>query len=342
MHIWKFILFAMFIMITISCSHTSVNNVIYYHAPDGIDNNHFLLNILRNSVRYVETSDVMRSNIYFIKSYKEAHKELKEIKWTGKKIFGLENSYMLSSKKNLALLLKGTSNIIPKTFVLPEEREDFIKYYLENSQGMNKNIYLEKGEGHRQTEIIMHDNVNHILNERKYRVVQEYMNNPKLYNDYKYNIRLYLFLVSDHGRLCGYLSNDGIISYTKNPYKYSTSHDDSICSFYSSVEHYNNGFPITVGQLKTVNLKRIRMKVKRMVEKIIYNKYSNHNMHCELFGVDFFETSDDDIYIIEVNKGPGMEPFNDVDKSMRLSVYNSCLDIVDFVKPDEKNMVRIL
>jgi hypothetical protein len=309
----------------------------YYHCSQP-DNNTFYRTILKNNKNY-QQSTKQDCDLHLLCKYKKTQAELKNYNQQGKVVFGIYNGHHLTLKKQLWKTLYAhygdlATRIAPKSYVLPEDKVLFDTEY-------NGEIYIVKGEKHRQEALELATDYKKIIRS-KYDLVQKYLTNPYLFNGLKFNVRIYLLLkitqfnkLKAQNSLKAYVYNDGIISYTKNKYKTSLIPEENICSYYDSKQHYDTGLPITAKQLEThipaqykIIFKNIKYKTQLMV-KAVKNKITGipNNTTCEIFGVDFFVDTNLDVFIMEVNKGPGMIPHNKVDKKLRTELYTNITDL---------------
>ena len=104
---------------------------------------------------------------------------------------------------------------------------------------------MMKSEQQRQKGLKLSNKYNEIVKskDKGYKVVQEYIENPLTFNNYKINFRIYLLVVcndkKDKKDKEGYVYNDGIISYSKNKILTSNVNFDSgVASFYTSKDLY--------------------------------------------------------------------------------------------------------
>ncbi|NIO45188.1 MAG: hypothetical protein GTN36_06600, partial [Candidatus Aenigmarchaeota archaeon] len=140
----------------------------------------------------------------------------------------------------------------------------------------------------------------------------------------------------------GYVFNDGIISYSKSKYN-KIDFDSSVSSFYTSKKLYDAGYPIILSQLvKEMNYinwnslrnlfdEKIKLLLNSTKRKLCSSSLKYNNKTFQIFGVDFVVTNSMDTRILEVNVGPGMEPYCDIDKKMRIKLHQDMLLIVGVV-----------
>lgn len=240
---------------------------------------------------------------------------------------------------------KQASTIMPNSYLMTHDINKF-------KQDYNNNYYILKSEQQRQKGLKITNNYNEILNckKKKYVVVQEYLNNPFTFHNYKVNFRIYLLIISDNNYKNAYVYDDGIISYAKNKMNSHTNKENGISSFYSSKKLYNNGFPITLKNMMLKNknihwnhiMKLFSHKIKKLLKACLpvmcEHKFNYNNTSFQLFGVDLFLNNNfNDAKILEVNIGPGMTPYKNEDKKMRTSLHIDIMKLLKIIKSDNSN-----
>ena len=103
---------------------------------------------------------------------------------------------------------------------------------------------------------------------------------------------------------------------------------------------YDQGYPITFKELQnkisdinwTIINNKFHQKIKLLLDaalpKICANKLKFNNTSFQLFGVDFIVTNEYETRILEVNIGPGMEPYSHSDKSLRYKLHTDMLSVI--------------
>lgn len=240
--------------------------------------------------------------------------------------------------------------IMPPTYIFPQDTEIFFKRFNKN------NTYILKNEKQRQNGLKITKNKNEIVNHHKlgYCIVQQYLGNSLKYNEKKINLRIYLLHVVGKHNTNAYIYDDGIVSYTLNPESNIISFSNGVSSFYNSKEAYNKGYPITINTLKpklpNANWSLIFNKIKLIAQDVItasknqlgnYNhKYNNTSY--QLFGMDFYVSDKYDVKLLEINIGPGMTPYNDIDKDMRIKLHENILHIIGMIdNTPNQSMIKL-
>jgi hypothetical protein len=240
------------------------------------------------------------------------------------------------------------SQIMPRSYIFPQDNDIFISEY------MNNKYYMLKNEQQRQKGLKLSNNFNEIINshKQKYKIVQEFIDKPFTYKTKKVNFRIYLLITCDNDKKESYVYDDGIISYSKKSYN-DINFDTSVASFYTSKKMYDSGEPILLSELiiqrQNVDWNKIKqqfndkitMLLKAAYPKLCNIKLNNNNRTFQLFGIDFLVYTDDnkqtDTRILEVNIGPGMDSYCSRDNVMRTKLFNDVLQIVGINKNNEKN-----
>lgn len=245
-----------------------------------------------------------------------------------------------------------SSTIMPNSFIFPKDVNIFNKSYSKHK------MYMMKSEQQRQLGLKLSNNYNEIINSQTngFKIVQEYINNPLTFNDYKINFRIYLLIVCNGNKTKkGYIYEDGIISYSKGKHSESNiTFDSGVASFYTSKDLYNIGYPITFNELK-IKMKNINWNniMSNFINQItmVLNASSNqlcmrtqpyNNKSFQIFGIDYLVTNNLNTFILEINTGPGMTPFCNRDKQMRIKLYDDMLSIVGIIpKQNTNNFMKI-
>ena len=273
----------------------------------------------------------------------------------------LHNNHLISSKQMLWTTLvnyygrEHTSTIVPPSYLMLNDENEFKKSYKPNK------TYILKSEKQRQEGLRITNNFKEIINCRKspnnYVIVQEYLKNSFTYNNYRVNFRIYMIIVSDPNNKNAYMFDDGIISYPKEKINSNVNHKNGIASFYSSKELYDDNYPITLKRLQYETSKygvqwtrimklfmvKLQELLKASLSKMGNYKYRYPVKSFQLFGVDFFlDKTTFDAKILEVNMGPGMTPYREEDKIMRLKLHNNILKLITTNNIDDTGFTKVV
>jgi len=280
-------------------------------------------------------------------------KEFDKIKTTHPKqmISFLPRNAVLGSKlyiwKNLVKHYgrKFASKIMPTSYILPND----VKELKDNFK--NGKYYVMKSEAQRQKGLKLTKNLDEILKSKElgFKIIQEYINNPMTHDGYKVNFRVYLLVTCDSSnRHHAHVYDDGIISYSKSKYT-NISFDSSVSSFYSSKKLYKMGYPLTLKELKSqrpnINWKiiiddfhkKIILLLDAALPKMCPKELQSCNKGFQLFGVDFIVTKNNESRILEVNIGPGMEPYSKRDELIRKKLHTDMLSVIGVNQKNKNN-----
>lgn len=240
------------------------------------------------------------------------------------------------------------STIMPRSYIFPDDLEIFKKDY------NTKETYMMKSEAQRQTGLKLSNNYDEIINSKQhgYKIVQKYLGNALTYKNHKLNFRVYLLIVCDGYSKKAYIYNDGIISYAKGESDYNINNNSGISSFYTSKELYQQNWPIILSQLikvmkyDWVNLQKQFIDQTNKLMKaasfdICKTKLKYNNKTFQIFGMDFI-VSNDKAYILEVNIGPGMNPYSKIDGKMRNDLFEDILSMVGITDSKDKNISNFI
>lgn len=146
--------------------------------------------------------------------------------------------YQLAKKTNLGRNLMKMSrifandyNFFPKTWILPTEFGDFLRY----SKHHENKTYIVKPDMNSQGKGIYLTKSANEVNSRMPSVVQEYVDDPFLVDDLKFDIRIYVLILSvDPLRV--FLFDEGLVRFATVPYQKPTS--DNIENTYIHLTNY--------------------------------------------------------------------------------------------------------
>lgn len=298
-------------------------------------------------------------NLFLPCGYKTIEHQLHSITLNknNKYIFGISGSDNIASKNNLWKLLQNkysdASTIMPQTYILNDKNDMniFIKYYKKDK------IYILKKNLQRKEGLkLVKNDLNFILNaaNEKYKIVQEYIHNPFLVNNYKLNIRIFLLIISKNGNKYFYIYKNGKCLYTANKYKPGLDLNSNITSYFSNNDIYKKN-PFCLNELKyymesnNINYKSIWFKIKSNVKKLtlaiqphICNmKKLNYATTFQLFGLDVILDDKLHPYILEINKGPNMMPLTKKDLELKTNIYNDMYSLVGIIVSHNTGFIKL-
>lgn len=317
-------------------------------------------------------SDKKLFDLYLPCAYNDIEGEIKMMNDLDGKpiIFILHNSDELTSKSaiwgNLVNYYgRGMAELImPNGYRLNKDLDLFKKEYDDNK------IYIMKKDIQRQEGLMITNDYNKILegNKEGYVIVQELLQNPYLVDGRKINMRVYLLLVCENGKLDVYAHQNGFMYYTKVPFvKNSLNSDVNITTGYIDRSVYDKN-PLTLVDFKNyldngerrltmieqrvmLNHKlsdfvfgRIYETISKLVDsvrdKLCENSKISQFKSFQLYGVDVALSDDLDVRIMEVNKGPDLGSKDDRDMHVKLSVIRDMFKVVGLAEGEDA-FVRI-
>ena len=296
-------------------------------------------------------------DIYLPCGYNYIEKELKQIKTQNKDqiIFGISGCDSIVSKNKLWELIKNKYGrekakfLMPETWILNDTEE--MKLFMKDYQ--SRSMYILKKNVQRKEGLKLTKNLEEILNAKKenYKVVQKYHTDLFLINNRKVNLRIYLLVVCQKGKVKAYLHQYGKCIYTNKEY------NDNLFDFESNITSYHLDMnvykknPFSLEELAVFlhkNNKDPNLLFKR-INKIIYltmisvkdrlcnlkNIYNNKTF--QLFGLDIIFDKDMNPYLLEMNKGPDMIPRSITDEKMKFKVKKDIFNILGVTQNNEEN-----
>jgi hypothetical protein len=351
------IIFAIFIIVLTDKNnkpeHPTSQTLTYYQCKHGDSTTKLFRDALETN-HFTRSNDEQEWDLLIPCNSKFNEKEFKKINTINNNqlVSYVSNNAILGSKYNIWNNLEKylgrdvSCNVMPPSYVFPKDLTLFKKEFDENK------YYVLKSEKQRQEGLKLSNNYDEIINSKEsgYKVVQEFIDNPLMLNNYKINFRVYLLVICDPkiSTKKSYYFDDGIISYAKTQYPTEINKmtfDSAVSSFYTSKELYNSGFPLILSELKLImkwidwddvdNLfkSKIELMLTGAYPKICSYELKHRNKTFQLFGVDFMiiknqKLSKLDARILEVNVGPGMDPYCERDRIMREKLHSDMLDIV--------------
>jgi Tubulin-tyrosine ligase family len=226
-----------------------------------------------------------------------------------------------------------TSNIIPKSYLFPEHYNEYKKEC--KNQKMILKAHAQKQQGLFVTTQIQPLS---FINREKFIVAQKFIEDSLKYKNYKITVRLWFVIVCNSNTVKTFVYHDGLVYYS--------SIDNNIASFYDSYNLYDQEYPIGLKEFEVETKFQLFNKIvnklqylTNVIKKELKDEYTNDsNLYTELFGVDFHITSKQDVYILEVNKGPGMSPYIEKDKIIR---NNMISDYINLLHDKQNNFIKL-
>ena len=336
----------------------SIKEDFTYYKCNKYQVGHILTNVF-NKNNITKENDINKSDIYIPCGYNFVEKELTTLKPKNKNqiIFGISGCDQIVSKNRLWEIIKDyygrntAKKIMPETWILTDNQEmkSFISQYNPNQ------IYILKKNVQRKEGLKLTKNLEEILRAKNenYRVVQKYHQDLYLINNRKVNLRIYLLVVCQNGKVQCYLHKLGKCIYTNKEY------NDDDFDFESNITSYH--LDMNVYQKNPYSFTQLRQYLKdnnkdddklfKEIDQIIYmtmkasqsnlcklpNVYQNKTF--QLFGLDIIFDKNMKPYLLEMNKGPDMLPRDETDEKMKYKVEKDIFDTVGMI--DNNNIDNV-
>ena len=262
-------------------------------------------------------------------------------------------------------------NFMSETFCYPEDKiiinERFGNYTLNlNDLWLVKPIYFAQGNG-----IFFFKSLKDI--KEKEFILTNYISNPHLINNKKYDLRLYV-LISGFKPLRIYLYNEGLVRRASAIYNISLESLENKYIFLTNTainQHNkdyifpNNSFDsnANIWCLKTyqkflkknnIDYNLIWEKIKDLIIKIVISFQDKilikNNKKLNLLDINVFTLLGFDILItdkyepilLEINNKPSIQIYNKVDEPVKMNLFSDTLNIVGIVPFSHKNKFKTL
>ena len=243
---------------------------------------------------------------------------------------------------------------MPQTFLLTNanDMKSFPYYYNMKKQINPNQMYVMKNYNQRQEGIKLTKDLNEIMNglNNGWYLVQEYLYKPFTIIGHKINLRYYLLVVCHNGKTNAWIHNNGFVYYTPDLYdannmdfkKHITTgyidrkiYEDNpltLLDYYNYLDNIEFG----LSKLFKNNVKNLMNKVMiALGDYICKNKKLYKHTMFQLFGCDIAPSSNLDVSLMEINKGPSLVPFDKRDREVKIKVQDDIFNIVH-PKKDEK------
>lgn len=300
-----------------------------------------------------ELDNIISSNNKYIIpcEYNTCEKQIKTYENTrGNKIYIIDGCDIIGSKLQLWRAIRDkwlseANKIMPTTFILNDEINDFKNHYKIVKQQNPNFMFVLKNYKQRQEGIKLVSELKDIENAYKdgFYLVQDYLYNPFLINKRKINMRYYLIVVCRNKGIEGYIYNDGFMYYTPDFYDPNKLNFNAhITTGYIDRKVYDEN-PLTHQDFRKYlldnkydvstfdnNVIKLMNKVMFSLEsKLCKNNKLDQNIRFELFGVDVAPLANLDTYIIEINKGPDVGAKDERDKLLKINMQKGIFKIIE-------------
>ncbi|NWH62515.1 TTLL5 polyglutamylase, partial [Geococcyx californianus] len=361
--------------------------VLVFHAEAILMNDSYLRLIGERyhlSYKIVQTDSRLVRSILTAHGFREVHANSTEynLMWTGshlksyllrsltdiQKVNHFPRSYELTRKDKLyknvrrMQLAHGfkTYHILPQTFILPTEYQDFCNTYSKDrGPWIVKPVASSRGRGvyliNNPNQIVLEDNI----------LVSRYISNPLLIDDFKFDVRLYV-LVTSYDPLVIYLYEEGLARFAtvrydqaskniKNQFMHLTNYSvnkksrDYVSCDDPEVEDYGNKWSMSAmlrylkqkGRDTAVlmaNVEDLIIKTVLSAELTIATAcktYLSHRGNCfELYGFDVLIDDALKPWLLEVNLSPSLACDAPLDLKIKASMLSDMFTLVGFVCQD--------
>ncbi|NXI88767.1 TTLL5 polyglutamylase, partial [Rhipidura dahli] len=253
-----------------------------------------------------------------------------------------------------------TFHILPQTFILPMEYQDFCSTYSrDRGPWIVKPVASSRGRGvyliNNPSQIIVEDNI----------LVSRYISNPLLIDDFKFDVRLYV-LVTSYDPLVVYLYEEGLARFAtvrydqaskniKNQFMHLTNYSvnkksgDYVSCDDPEVEDYGNKWSMSAMLRYLKQEGRDTAALMASVEDLIIKtlvsaelsiasackSFLSHRGSCfELYGFDVLIDDTLKPWLLEVNLSPSLACDAPLDLKIKASMLSDMFTLVGFVCQD--------
>ncbi|NXP54728.1 TTLL5 polyglutamylase, partial [Heliornis fulica] len=361
--------------------------VLVFHAEAILTNDSYLRLIGERyhlSYKIVRTDSRLVRSILSAHGFREVHPNSNDynLMWTGshlkpyllrsltdiQKVNHFPRSYELTRKdrlyKNVSRMQLAhgfkTFHILPQTFMLPTEYQDFCNTYSKDrGPWIVKPVASSRGRGvylvNNPNQIVLEDNI----------LVSRYISNPLLIDDFKFDVRLYV-LVTSYDPLVIYLYEEGLARFAtvrydqtskniKNQFMHLTNYSvnkksgDYVSCDDPEVEDYGNKWSMSamLRYLKQegrdtaalmANVEDLIIKTVVSAELAIATAcktFLSHRGSCfELYGFDVLIDDTLKPWLLEVNLSPSLACDAPLDLKIKASMLSDMFTLVGFVCQD--------
>ncbi|NXR55523.1 TTLL5 polyglutamylase, partial [Hippolais icterina] len=253
-----------------------------------------------------------------------------------------------------------TFHILPQTFILPTEYQDFCNTYSKDrGPWIVKPVASSRGRGvyliNNPNQIVVEDNI----------LVSRYISNPLLIDDFKFDVRLYV-LVTSYDPLVVYLYEEGLARFAtvrydqasknlKNQFMHLTNYSvnkksgDYVSCDDPEVEDYGNKWSMSAMLRYLKQEGRDTAALMASVEDLIIKtlisaelsiasackSFLSHRGSCfELYGFDVLIDDTLKPWLLEVNLSPSLACDSPLDLKIKASMLSDMFTLVGFVCQD--------
>jgi hypothetical protein len=311
-------------------------------------------------------------DIFLPCSYNKIKNEMSYIpnNYENKNIYIINNCDYLTNKALLWIIIRkkyGLSmaiKMMPETYVLKNKND--IKRLIKNHY--NNKIYILKKNIQRQKGLYLTNNLKDIINNKKYVVAQNLLQDPYLINGFKINMRFYMLIICNNNYKNCYVYNNGFMYYTKEPFiQNSLRKNPNITTGYIDRSIYKIN-PLSHTDFKNYLDKSNRYLTNNEKEILVHNKNlssyffnktykliklvflsskkyignSHYNsIQFQLFGIDIAVNNKLIPQIIEINKGPDLGAKDKKDKLIKQNIINDMFKLLNIINNNNNNFIKL-
>ena len=331
--------------------HTNVNEYVEPIKPilDIAEHKEYKL---QKSNSYKESNFIMFKSLNQIDEFIHILNYPKNVKY----IYGINGTDLIVSKSILAYILvshykSNAFDIIPTTYIpsMFTSKSELIQKL------DNRTLYILKKNIQRQEGIVISTrNDLNKLNLNDFVVIQELLQDPFIHNKRKINIRIYLLVIVKKNRVSIYIYNNGFMYYTPKYFKpMSTDIAENITTGYIDRQVYVEN-PLTLHDFYKVlsinDANKLQTNIKLTIQKCMMAyietiKTKNKNIpgtKFSIFGCDIAPSSDLNVKIMEINKGPDLSYKDKRDGDLKYNLVLESLMMVNMIKSKrESNFIKL-
>ncbi len=358
--IFMFAIVSTFVLFMYSISNTNVNRELRYFRYDssglkGLHAQKAFENVLSTN-RFTLTKTPSEADLIFLERFSDQHvfARIKALPtYSAKHLYTLVSVDQISSKSALYDLMRKNStesellSIFPRSYVT-SDRDDVNKLeaYVEagNPIILKKNVQQQKG-------CLITDSLDDIdLGE--YAIAQELLQNPYTVSGRKINIRVYVMIQFDKlSNVRIHVYDDGFMYYTPREYIANTiDKDRNITTGYIDREVYKVN-PLTLKDFKSMLGDAASGRLSRNILRCFKKLFDciTHDLRTIertfeinkfiVMGADVAVDKQLNIKIMEINKGPDLQPKDNRDGNLKKKLLHDAFEIQGFANStsDDKN-----
>ena len=343
----KIYLFILFMFIFFLTKNNFSESFVNYYKCNRNNYKPYLNKVIKNTLKSnkITLSTFKSSSLYLPCKYTTVENEIKKYSFNKDQILFVVNGCdnIVSKSKLWSILLTKygrvkASKIMPESFLIESDIENFKKRYKKNK------LYILKNKLQRKQGLYLTDDYNFIINSKNqgYKVIQDYIKDVFLINKRKLNIRIYIVILCYQNIFSCYIYNNGKCIYTNNDYDYNSkdlhSHITSLdldLDIYKKnpltlkdLEIYMNSNNNNYNKLWNNIIKNIKKSTLAFKSKLYTDKKLKNNLSFQIFGPDIIVDKNLNAFIVEINKGPSMKSKIPKESELKSNLYLDTFNLV--------------